>query len=318
MVDETLTADTSGIADADGLTNVSYSYQWIAGDTDISDATDSTCTLVSTDEGKTIKVRVSFTDDANNQETLTSAATAAVAARPNSPATGLPTISGTAQVDETLTADTSGIADADGLTNATFSYQWLSSRDTEIQGANASTYTLVSADEGKTIKVRVSFTDDANNQETLTSDGGGGRSARRAAQGQPGEHAYVPRRHRLIHLGTPVQRGGQAELQDPAGARLHGHRGYGEEVQAAGAGQQHPLADNGETGVQRRRDHSPARHHRLRRPGGHLHEGQRAAAVQPAGVHRHWAVGGKHRGNHHEQAGFQDAAAAQCNEHRRR
>ena len=35
----------------------------------------------------------------------------------NSPATGAPTISGTAQVGETLTADKSGIADADGLSN---------------------------------------------------------------------------------------------------------------------------------------------------------------------------------------------------------
>ena len=87
----------------------------------------------------------------------------------NTPATGTPTISGTAQVGETLTADTSGIADADGLTGATFSYQWLSSRDTEIPGATGDTYILVPADAGKTIKVRVSFTDDANNEETLTS-----------------------------------------------------------------------------------------------------------------------------------------------------
>ena len=35
--------------------------------------------------------------------------------RDNSPATGSPTINGTAQVGETLKADTSGIADADGL-----------------------------------------------------------------------------------------------------------------------------------------------------------------------------------------------------------
>ena len=41
----------------------------------------------------------------------------------NSPATGAPTITGTAQVGETLAADTSGIADADGLTNAAFTYQ---------------------------------------------------------------------------------------------------------------------------------------------------------------------------------------------------
>ena len=52
------------------------------------------------------------------------------------PATGKPTISGTAQVGQTLTANTSGISDEDGLTNVTYSYQWLSSRDTEIGGAD--------------------------------------------------------------------------------------------------------------------------------------------------------------------------------------
>ena len=38
--------------------------------------------------------------------------------RTNNPATGAPAISGTAQVGETLTADTSGITDVDGLDNA--------------------------------------------------------------------------------------------------------------------------------------------------------------------------------------------------------
>ena len=116
QVGETLMADTSGIADADGLSNVQYEYQWFADDTAIAGATGSTYTLVAEDEGKAITVQVSFTDDADNEETLTSEATDAVAAAPtpNSPATGAPTISGTAQVGETLTADASGIADADG------------------------------------------------------------------------------------------------------------------------------------------------------------------------------------------------------------
>ena len=86
----------------------------------------------------------------------------------NTPATGAPAISGTAQVGETLTADTSGIADSDGTGDATFAYQWLAD-DTDISGATASTYTLVDSDEGKAIKVRVSFTDDAGNAESLTS-----------------------------------------------------------------------------------------------------------------------------------------------------
>ena len=172
QVRRTLTADTSGISDADGLTNVSYSYQWIRNDggtdADIAGETASTHTLVSADEGKTIKVRVSFTDDAGNEETLTSAATAAVASRPNTPATGLPTISGTVQVDETLTADTSAISDEDGLDNVSYQYQWLRD-DADIAGQTSSTYELIPADEGKTIKVRVTFQDDAGNAESLIS-----------------------------------------------------------------------------------------------------------------------------------------------------
>ena len=170
QVGETLTANTSGVADADGLSNVQYEYQWLADDSDISGATNTTYTLTDSEESKAITVRVSFTDDAGNAETLTSEATDAVAAAPtpNTPATGAPTISGTAQVGETLTADTSGIADADGLGNVQYEHQWLAD-DTEIAGATSLTYTLVDADEGKAIKVEVTFTDDEGNDESLTS-----------------------------------------------------------------------------------------------------------------------------------------------------
>ena len=86
----------------------------------------------------------------------------------NTSATGTPTIGGTPQVGERLTASTAGIADEDGLDNATFAYQWLVD-DADISGATGSTYTLVDGDEGQAIKVRVSFTDDAGNEEELTS-----------------------------------------------------------------------------------------------------------------------------------------------------
>ena len=281
QVGETLTASTSGISDADGLTNASFTYQWLADDADVNGATTSSYTLVAADAGKTIKVRVSFTDDEGNEESVTSAATAAVTQPPltagfhdepsshdgsaeftfelrfseepaagfgfatvrdhaltvtagsmdnvrrlepgknakweitvtpdsdadvtiavnattncsaegaicsaygmklvgglelvvpgpssNSAAAGAPTISGTAQVGETLTALTSGISDADGVANASFTYQWLAD-DADISGATTSSYTLVAADAGKTIKVRVSFTDDAGNEESVTSN----------------------------------------------------------------------------------------------------------------------------------------------------
>ena len=168
QVDKKLTADTSAIDDADGLTNVSYRYQWIAGGTDIAGATGSTYDLTSSEEGKTIQVRVTFTDDADNTETLTSAATVAVAAVPNREATGKPTISGTPQVEETLTADTSPIDDQDGLTNVSYEYQWLAG-GTDIAGATGSTYELTSSEQGRTIQVRVTIIDDRDNSETLTS-----------------------------------------------------------------------------------------------------------------------------------------------------
>ena len=90
---------------------------------------------------------------------------------PNSLATGAPTISGTPpQVGQTLTASTSDIADDDGLTNVTYSYQWLAD-DTDIDGATSSTYTVQASDNGKVIKVRVTFEDNAGNDESLTSEG---------------------------------------------------------------------------------------------------------------------------------------------------
>ena len=179
QVGETLTADTSGIADADGLTSVTYSYMWIKSDTgQLATGGYPAYWLTAYDEGKTIKVRVSFTDDAGNAESLTSTATDTVSFAvqqqiANSPATGAPSISGTAQVGETLTADTSGIADADGLTSVTYSYMWTridgSSDTRHISTGGHPAYTLAADDEGKTIKVQVSFTDDAANAEFLTS-----------------------------------------------------------------------------------------------------------------------------------------------------
>ena len=175
-VGETLTASTDGISDADGLSDATFSFQWVrsadGSDTDISGATGSSYTLTDSDVGAAIKVRASFTDDAGNSEELTSAATAPVAARSNSAATGAPAISGTAQAGETLTASADGISDADGLSGATFSFQWVRSAngsDTDISGATGSSYTLADADVGATIKVRASFTDDAGNGEQLTS-----------------------------------------------------------------------------------------------------------------------------------------------------
>ena len=225
---ETLTADTSGITDEDGLTDPTFTYQWIAGEEDISGATGSTYTLTYSRQGQTIQVRVSFTDDADNQESLTSAETLAVAAKPNTAATGEPTISGTPQVEQTLTADTSAISDEDGLGNVSHQYQWLAD-DAEIAGATGSAYILADADEGKTIRVRVTFTDDAGNAESLTS------TATTPIAAQPAEtpvdlltasFANVPADHNgeQLHLPAELQRERGGRLRPDQRPCLHRHR----------------------------------------------------------------------------------------------
>ena len=169
-VGQTLTASVSGISDADGMDDASFAYQWIGNDgadADIGGATGSSHTLQPSDAGKTIKVRVTFEDDGGTEETLVSEPTGAV----NTPPTGAPTIGGTPEVGETLTADVSAIADADGMDDASFAYQWIGNdgADADIGGATGSSYTLEPSDADKTIKVRVTFEDDGGTQETLVS-----------------------------------------------------------------------------------------------------------------------------------------------------
>ena len=97
----------------------------------------------------------------------------------NRPPTGMPTISddvapiGTIQAGEVLTADVSGITDEDGLTTATYSYQWFrhdGNNPKLISGATDATYQLLSADDiGSDIYMEVTYTDDGGTEETVTS-----------------------------------------------------------------------------------------------------------------------------------------------------
>ena len=173
-----LTAFTDGIMDDDVLDDV-FTYQWVRVDADgtsneenITDETDATYTLTADERGKKVKVEVRFVDILGGEETRTSAPTATLAGVPNTAATGAPTITGTAQVGQTLTAVTTGIMDADGLTSPTYTYQWIrvdGTDEADIASENSSTYILVDADLGTTLKVRVTFADDLGHTETLTS-----------------------------------------------------------------------------------------------------------------------------------------------------
>ncbi|GAA0652672.1 peroxidase family protein [Brevundimonas lenta] len=91
----------------------------------------------------------------------------------NSPATGVPVINDQTPTEtQQLTANTAGIADANGL--GAFSYQWQLSTNggttwTNIGGANGVNYTPAQAQVGGLLRVAVSFTDGVGNAEQVFS-----------------------------------------------------------------------------------------------------------------------------------------------------
>ena len=88
---------------------------------------------------------------------------------------GEPIVVGQPRVPAVLTAETSNIMDLDGLTRVAFTYQWIRvdadgrSNPNNI-GTDSNTVTLTNAEAGSRIKVRVSFSDDNGNAQSITSD----------------------------------------------------------------------------------------------------------------------------------------------------
>lgn len=96
----------------------------------------------------------------------------AAAGGANNAPTGLPSITGVDGYPTRLSAVTSAIADADGLSGATFSYQWIGVADdvpTDIDGATDADYTADLTHGYSGYRVRVTFTDDGGTSESLAS-----------------------------------------------------------------------------------------------------------------------------------------------------
>ena len=166
QVGQTLTASVTSLVDIDGVGTPTY--QWYRSGDAVSIATGTTYTLVRADFEKTITVTASYTDGYETSESKSSAATAAVIAPANTLPTGSVTISGTAQVGLTLTADASGLVDPDII--GTITYQW-NRNGVAIALATNLTYTLVQADFEKTITVTASYTDGYKRAESKISAG---------------------------------------------------------------------------------------------------------------------------------------------------
>ena len=154
-------------ADPDGNGSIT-SYTWQSssdGSNWTTIGTSSTYTITSSEEGKSIRVVVAYTDGESNSESVT-ASSVSIAHVDSGDAVFA--ISGTTSVGEVLSASQSS-SDPDG--DGTFSYQWQSSSDnstwTNISGATNSTYTVSESEDGKYIRLVVTYTDSQNFSETV-------------------------------------------------------------------------------------------------------------------------------------------------------
>ena len=182
VVGETLTADASGIVDADGLTGAAFTWQWVrvsgGTDTRISGATAVSYTVVAADEGATLKVEVGYTDDDGTAETVESAETSAVEAAPPLPALSI----GDASVDEgdTGSAALDFTVTLDQAATETVTVNWTTSDGTATAGtdytAGNGALTFNAGDASKTVSVTVSGdnVDEPNETFEVTLSGASG------------------------------------------------------------------------------------------------------------------------------------------------
>ena len=162
---ETLTA-SNNIVDPDGIVGA-IAYTWFRNDPLTALANGSTYQLTQADVGFQINVRASYTDTYGTGEFVSSAKTAIVTARPNNPPTGTVTITGTAQVGQTLIAS-NNIVDQDGVNQIT--YTWYRKGEFSfLTGFTGPSYTVLPADVGFRIFVVASYIDNYSNQESIAS-----------------------------------------------------------------------------------------------------------------------------------------------------
>jgi hypothetical protein len=155
---KTLTASaTAGQADNP------VTYQWFSSASAVAIGSGSTYKVQEGDEGHTIEVVATVTNEQSLTVSAPSATTSSVIDA--APTVTTPIVTGTAQDGSILTASATA-----GQTDNTVTYQWMENSGAgksyqPIAGANASTYQIQDSDEGFRIEVRATVT---NNGGTIT------------------------------------------------------------------------------------------------------------------------------------------------------
>jgi hypothetical protein len=168
--DETLVGSTGSWS---GTTPISFAFEWQRCDENgancaaIGGATNTTYLLDDPDVGKRVRILVTATN-ADGASSALSEASAVVADGGAPQSTAEPVVSGAAREGQRLTTTTGTWAGDQPLT---FGYQWVrcgadgglpdGSNCTVVAGATASSYTLVAADVGSRMRVRVTATNSA-------------------------------------------------------------------------------------------------------------------------------------------------------------
>src|SRR6185437_11755834 len=135
-----------------GQSDNPVTYQWQKNGVDIAGATAATYLVQEGDEGATIDVVATATNEQSLTASQTSAPTVAVSDA--APTVSVPTIAGTAQEGQTLTASATA-----GQSDNPVTYQW-QKNGVDIAGATAATYLVQEGDEGATIDVVATATNE--------------------------------------------------------------------------------------------------------------------------------------------------------------
>jgi sugar lactone lactonase YvrE len=157
----------------EGTPTFTYTYQWQScnssgsGCANISGGTSSTYSLTSSNVGSTLRVVVKAENSAGSAN-ATSAASSIVTGAPMN--TAAPEISGTSEEGQTFSTSTGSWR---AYPAPTYTYQWQACKHdetecTNIEHATESTYTLLSADVGKAVRVIVTATNSAGSSSAAS------------------------------------------------------------------------------------------------------------------------------------------------------